>query len=163
MELVIISGSFLVEVGIGRKSQLICSSKSLSSVFSLRFSFFTAPSLVVSFSDPRTTGLIDQALQGATCEVFRTLLTLNIQQVVNQRNQILLKNIILIEQFQLFNQIPKKETPGGIKATAPQLLSDTTSEADNLLNLTKQIVYPTLNILILINQIKQTRQYSSIR
>lgn len=83
--------------------------------------------------------------------------------MVNQRNQILLKNIILIEQFQLFNQIPKKETPGGIKEIAPRLLSDTTSEADNLLTLTKQIVYPTLNILILINQIKQTRLYSPIR
>jgi hypothetical protein len=40
--------------------------------------------------------------------------------MVNQRNQIHLKNIILLEQFQLFNQNPKKETPCGLKALAPQ-------------------------------------------
>lgn len=66
------------------------------------------------------------------------MLKLNIQQMVNQRNQILLKNIILVEQFQLFNQIPEKETPCGIKEMAPQLLSDTTGEAKILLTLTKQ-------------------------
>jgi len=62
----------------------------------------------MTLGDPRTTGLIDQGLFKGTCEVFRTLLTLNIQQMVNQINDAPLENIILLEQFQQFNQIPEK-------------------------------------------------------
>lgn len=82
------------------------------------------------------------------------MLKLNIQQMVNQRNLIPLKNIILLEQFQLFNQNPKKETPCGLKAIAPQESLTPPARWKNVI-LTKQNVYLTLKNEILINRLSK--------
>ncbi|MDQ5967647.1 MAG: hypothetical protein QG625_3804 [Cyanobacteriota bacterium erpe_2018_sw_39hr_WHONDRS-SW48-000098_B_bin.30] len=65
--------------------------------------------------DRMLTKQIDQALFGSIDGASGDLNTLNIQQPINQINHLHLENIILIEQFQQFNQIPSKETGQGFR------------------------------------------------
>ncbi len=91
-----------------------------------------APPLVMLFDermDRMLTKQIDQALFRSIDGASGVLNTLNIQQPINQINHLHLENIILIEQFQQFNQIPSKETGQGFRSLWSVKLSATECRA----------------------------------